>query len=112
MKFGRRTLLKFASLAVVSAHPKAFASEPTSALYDVIIVGGGGAGLSAAAHLAAGGKRVLLLEKTKEIGGSTKIASGQWAASGTKLQKLLEIEDSEELFVKDMMDVGEGFNPG
>lgn len=40
MKFGRRTLLKFASLAVVSAHPKAFASEPTSALYDVIIVGG------------------------------------------------------------------------
>ena len=30
MKFGRRTLLKFASLAVVSAHPKAFASEPTS----------------------------------------------------------------------------------
>jgi phytoene dehydrogenase-like protein len=37
--------------------------------YDVIVVGGGMAGLTATAYLAREGRKVLLLEKNRELGG-------------------------------------------
>lgn len=78
--------------------------------YDIVVVGGGGSGLAASARLAAAGKKVLLLEKQLKVGGSSAIASGQWAVSNSLLQKNLGISDSDELFLSDMLEVGKGFN--
>ena len=39
--------------------------------YDAIVVGGGHNGLVAATYLAKAGKRVVLLEAEKELGGAT-----------------------------------------
>lgn len=43
---------------------------------DVLVIGGGGAGLSAAIEAANQGADVILLEKTSELGGSTKLSMG------------------------------------
>jgi len=47
---------------------------------DVLVVGSGAAGMAAALSAAIGGGKVLLIEKTKRIGGSTAISGGAiWA---------------------------------
>ena len=55
--------------------------------YDVVVVGGGGAGLTAAATARAAGASVLLLEGSRELGGSTAVASGSFLAAGTDVQR-------------------------
>lgn len=45
-------------------------------MYDVIVVGGGASGLMAAGRAAECGKRVLLLEKNKQLGEKLKISGG------------------------------------
>lgn len=45
-------------------------------MYDVIVVGGGAAGMMAAGCAAEAGKRVLLLEKNKNLGEKLKITGG------------------------------------
>jgi monoamine oxidase len=47
-------------------------------MYDVIIVGGGAAGLMAAKILSARGKRILLLEARKNLGGRIYRVNGFW----------------------------------
>ncbi len=69
---------------------------------DVIVVGGGGAGLTAAIFARKAGARVVLLEKDRELGGSTRLCVGTYTASGTARQKLLGIEDSIDLHMQDM----------
>lgn len=44
--------------------------------YDVIVIGGGAAGMMAAGRAAARGRRVLLLEKNKQLGEKLKITGG------------------------------------
>lgn len=44
--------------------------------YDVIVIGGGASGMMAAGRAAERGKRVLLLEKNKELGVKLKISGG------------------------------------
>lgn len=70
--------------------------------FDVVVVGGGGSGLSAAVHAAAAGARVLLLEKTDHVGGSTGLSVGAYSAAGTSLQRRVGIDDSPRSFVEDM----------
>lgn len=48
----------------------------SSDIFDVIVVGGGAAGLMAAGRAAERGKRVLLLEKNKQVGEKLKISGG------------------------------------
>ena len=55
--------------------------------YDIIVVGGGGSGLAAAVSAAENGASVLLLEKQRELGGTTGIAVGSFTANGTSLQR-------------------------
>ena len=49
----------------------------------MIVVGGGGSGLAAAVAAAENGARVLLLEKTAHLGGTTGIAVGSFTANRT-----------------------------
>lgn len=44
--------------------------------YDVIVIGGGASGMMAAGHAAQRGRRVLLLEKNRELGAKLKITGG------------------------------------
>lgn len=63
--------------------------------YDLVVVGAGAGGLAAASAAAAEGRRVLLLEHTDRIGGTTAISGGMiWVPAN---HKMLEcgIEDSE-----------------
>ena len=77
---------------------------------DVVIVGAGGAGLAAAVQIASQGKKVILLEKMPTIGGSSLICGGQLAFAGTDLQASENVKDSNDLFYKDLMKVGENVN--
>ncbi len=74
---------------------------------DILIIGGGGAGLSAAIEARSqGDDRVVLLEKMSFGGGNTRMSGGEYAAPGNWVQTSLGIEDSEELFFKDIYEGG------
>jgi len=77
---------------------------------DVVVVGAGGAGLAAAVQIASQGKSVLLLEKMPVMGGSSLICGGALAFAGTDLQASQNVKDSNDLFYKDLMKVGENQN--
>ena len=78
--------------------------------YDVIVIGTGFAGLSAAIEAKTAGASVLILEKMKAAGGNSIISDGGMAVAGSPLQSKFGIEDSPELFYKDMMEAGLGMN--
>lgn len=73
---------------------------------DVAVVGGGGAGFAAAVTAKEAGANVVLFEKMPAVGGNTLISGGEYAAPGTDLQKEEEIEDSPEIFAKDVEEAG------
>ena len=69
---------------------------------DVIVVGGGGAALAAASAAAQMGRRVILLEKSPQLGGSTAWSVGSVSATQTPHQKKLGIEDHPDYHWEDM----------
>lgn len=73
---------------------------------DVVVIGSGIAGCSAAMEAASAGASVLVLEKMKITGGNTRISDGGLAAPNNHLQKEKGIEDSPELFYRDMLKAG------
>lgn len=82
---------------------------------DVIVVGGGGSGLAAAITAAERGKRVILLEKGTQLGGSTRLSVGAYSAACTSVQRAKGVDDSFEQFTADMIgsnaDLEEHENP-
>ena len=70
--------------------------------YDVVVVGGGGAGLAAAIEAATIGRRVVLLEKNPQLGGSTARSIGSVTATCTPHQVRKGIKDSPEAHFEDM----------
>ena len=110
----RRQLIKGGIAGLFSAGAASVMATPKDQpqqfdeVYDLVIIGAGGAGLSAGGHAAEDGMKVLILEKMSFPGGSSAISGGPWAAAGTPFQKAENIVDSEELFIKDMMEVGHG----
>lgn len=79
--------------------PSIFSSEETA---DVVIVGAGGAGLSAAlraSELIKG--KIVVLEKSKHVGGSTLISGGYLGVVDPVRQLPYGIHDSEEQHFQD-----------
>lgn len=56
---------------------------PDDAVFDVAVIGAGGAGLAAALFAALDGRRVLLLERTEYVGGTTAHSAGTTWIPGT-----------------------------
>jgi succinate dehydrogenase/fumarate reductase flavoprotein subunit len=54
--------------------------------YDVIVVGSGAAGCTAALAAAHAGLRVVILEKTEYVGGSTAVSGGAIWIPGTRFR--------------------------
>lgn len=69
---------------------------------QVIVIGAGACGLTAALRAHDVGAEVIVLERDPTPYGSTSMSSGFIPAPGTRLQKSMGIEDSPELFVKDL----------
>ena len=80
--------------------------EATEKDTDVVVIGGGGAGFAAAVTAKEKGADVILLEKLASVGGNTLISGGEYAAPANELQEKEGIEDSKELFAKDVEEAG------
>ena len=66
------------------------------------MVGGGGAALAAAAEAARLGARVIVVEKNRILGGSTRLAVGLMMAAGTRIQRAAGIEDTPQLYDEEL----------
>jgi flavocytochrome c len=75
---------------------------------DIVVIGSGLAGLSAAIEARRAGRRVVVFEKMKILGGNTRISDGALAAAGNFLQRKYGIADSPQLFAEDMQRAGRG----
>jgi succinate dehydrogenase/fumarate reductase flavoprotein subunit len=61
---------------------------PAAVVYDVVVVGAGAGGMTAAAVAAAQGLRVLLIEKTEFVGGTTAWSGGMvWIPANARMQE-------------------------
>lgn len=65
-------------------------------VFDVLVLGAGGAGMSAAVYAAIGGARVLLVESTAHVGGTTAYSAGTTWVPGTAPGAGVHAEDTLE----------------
>lgn len=69
----------------------------------VIVVGGGGCGLTAALAARQGDAEVLVLERDASTLGTTAMSTGLIPAAGSRLQREKGIDDTPELFARDIL---------
>jgi len=69
----------------------------------VIVIGGGGCGLTAALAAQQAGAEVLVLERDASTLGTTAMSTGLIPAAGSRLQREKGIDDSPELFARDIV---------
>lgn len=81
---------------------------PDTPQVPVLIVGGGACGMTAAVRLRLSGIDCVVLERDAVPQGSTALSSGFIPAAGTRLQQSLGIEDSVELFARDVQAKADG----
>jgi hypothetical protein len=74
----------------------------TASDFDIAVVGGGGAGLMAAYSAASLGRRVIVLEKAPELGGTTAMSVGTICTSSTPHQQRAGINDTPDAHFEDM----------
>ena len=70
---------------------------------DILVIGGGGSGLVAGAKAATLGKKVIVLEKDKVLGGGMNMASTM-RTFGSKWQKERGLKDTTALYLRNRMD--------
>lgn len=69
---------------------------------DIIVVGGGGSGLAAAIEAARYGRKVILLEKNTQLGGTTIRSVGSITSTCTPLQRVNGVDDLPQAHFEDM----------
>lgn len=85
-------------------------SHLSSEEYDLVVLGSGIAGLVTAVTAVELGLRVLVLEKTDRIGGSSAMSGGWFAFTGTDEQSAAGVVDSPASFEADLLSIGGGRN--
>lgn len=70
---------------------------------DIVVIGGGGSGLVAGARAASLGKKVIVLEKDKALGGGMNMASTM-RTFGSKWQKERNLPDTTAEYMRNRMD--------
>lgn len=76
--------------------------------FDLIIIGAGTAGIPCALAASGNGAKVLLLDKSDDIGGSLHTSGGHMSAAGTRRQREKGIEDSVEAHRADIERISNG----
>ena len=76
--------------------------------WDVICVGAGSTGLPLAIHAAERGARILQIDADDRIGGTLHWSSGQISGAGTRLQRVLGIDDSPDEHYQDAQRIANG----
>ena len=104
---GAASLAAFAPLRLSAAE----ASPAFDETADLVVIGTGAAGSAAAARASELGLSVIVLEKLRTTGGSTAVCNGGFAICGTDLQKAAGIDDSPELFEKELLAMGKVNDP-
>lgn len=77
---------------------------------DVLVVGSGFAGSAAAVQAIDEGVKTIMIEKMPVLGGNSAINGGAFAVVNSSFQKERGIDDSYELYVKDILKAGLGLN--
>jgi succinate dehydrogenase/fumarate reductase flavoprotein subunit len=77
-------------------------SNQNQETFDVVVVGGGGSGLAAAIEAARYGRKVMLLEKNPQLGGTTIRSVGSITATCTPLQRAKGVQDGPQAHFEDM----------
>ncbi len=86
-------------------------SEPWDEQADVVIVGAGEAGLPAAIESVDAGATAIVLDKMATVKTtSTAMSLGVFAFAGTEYQQRNGVQDSNELYYKDLMTAGKWTN--
>ncbi|ACZ12462.1 flavocytochrome c [Sulfurospirillum deleyianum] len=78
--------------------------------YDVVVIGSGFAGLAATITAAEKGLKVCVIEKMGRFGGNSIINGGLFAVVNSPKQKAEGVQDSIELYLKDMLKAGLNMN--
>ncbi|NDZ80871.1 FAD-dependent oxidoreductase [Streptomyces sp. SID10853] len=78
--------------------------------HDLVVLGSGIAGQTTATTAAEAGLDVLLVEKQPTLGGTSTMSGGWFAFSGTPEQAEEGIEDSADLFRRDLLEGGRHLN--
>ena len=81
LKGAAASMASVAAMGLVGAPVLASAEENWDLETDVLVVGGGGTGVSAAAEAAAAGVKVLVLEKSGIVGGTSNLSGGVMQAA-------------------------------
>lgn len=92
-----------ASLSGASHATPILAPKKWDETFDVVIVGAGAAGLTAACEAVKQKLSSVVFEKMPIMGGSSVLCGGMIAVSDTEEQKAQNINDTHELFVKDLI---------
>jgi hypothetical protein len=80
--------------AAAPTFPARLESLPDGAAFDVVVLGAGGAGMSAAVFAAIAGAKVLLVESTEYVGGTTAYSAGTTWVPGTHLAPQVNAQDN------------------
>jgi 2-polyprenyl-6-methoxyphenol hydroxylase-like FAD-dependent oxidoreductase len=76
--------------------PETLARLPEGSTFDVVVAGAGGAGMAAALFAAIRGLKVLLVESTGQVGGTTALSAGSAWIPNTRHARALGAEDDLE----------------